>query len=540
MKASILSAAAVLSGHVVAKQAPSAPSLASRLQNISASIFPDLKAISLDIWNHPELGGNEHHAHDLVVDYFSNQRKGEWKVTPHAHGMATSWRLEFEHRPKGKGYSCGKPLPAVGFMAEYDALPEVGHACGHNQITLVGTAAASMVRRALIELDLPGRVVVVGTPDEEGTGGKLNLVQAGAFDGIDVWMMAHPSPTDMISPFKSVTDLKAEFRRDTHNEVVRETYNAMMAVKDLVAKGLPGTASTASAVVNVGVFAANVAQGHIALGINGTTLEKVQQTVASILDDTYHGVSFTAAPDAAVPGGVNLTVLGPGGHGSESDNNPLTLTIETFRALNAGPQGEKLSFYLPGNTTHSGLDVSFDVRTRYTVELSSVVDVIKAAVGSVSKAKILTGGHEGPLYESTTSHDHTPSVEVTPFIPDAFLEIAKQAELYGPNNGWFTSNKAPASTDASFVQGAVVDPKTYALLSADRAVFHPSYNICPPEMASCPYNHEPAFRELAGGEFGLGQAEIVSRALAELAVKLLSDKKAMKDATAIVGKKKHD
>ncbi|KAG7288164.1 hypothetical protein NEMBOFW57_007689 [Staphylotrichum longicolle] len=534
MKASILSAVAVLTGHVVAKPGPPPPSLASRLQNISASIFPDLKAISLDIWNHPELGGNEHHAHDLVVNYFSNQRKGEWKVTPHAHGMETSW-------PGASRYSCGKPLPAIGFMAEYDALPEVGHACGHNQITLVGTAAASMVRRALIELDLPGRVVVVGTPDEEGGGGKLNLVEAGAFDGIDIWMMAHPSATDVISPFKSVTDIKAQFRRDTHNEVIREAYSAMLAVKDLVAaNGLPGTASTASGVVNVGVFAANVAQGHIALGISGTTLEKVQETVASSLDDTYHGVSFTAVPDASVAGGVNLTVLGPGGHGSEGDNNPLTLTIETFRALNADAQGENLAFYLPGNTTSSGLDVTFDIRTRYTVELSSVVEAVKAAIGSVSKAVILTGGHEGPLSDSTTSHDHTPSLEVTSYLPDAFLEVTKQAELYGENNDWIVSDKAPASTDASFVQGAVVDPKTYELVSAARAVFHPSYNICPPEMASCPFNHEPAFRELAGAEFGLGQAEIMSRALAELAVKLLEGKKMMKDAVAIVGKKKHD
>lgn len=526
MKASILSAALALGGHALAKQPAPAnqPSLSSRIQSYSADIFPDLKAISLDIWNHPELGRSEHHAHDIIVDYFSNQRKGEWNVTAHAHGMETSWRLEFENKPKGTG--CGQKLPVIGFLAEYDALPEVGHACGHNQIVLVGMTAASLVRKAVIELGIAARVVVVGTPDEEGEAGKLDLLKAGAFDGVDVWLIAHPSPGNVLSPLNSRINVLSQFRRDSHNAVVREAYDALVAVRNLANAGLPGTASSVTPVEDVGMFASNVVQGHISLGISGSTLEKVQETVGSIFDSTYPGVTYTVTADASVPGGVNLTVLGPGGHASEATKSPLVLTIETFRALTTDAQeDEKLAFYLPGNTTCSALDVTFNLRSRYTADLDSVKDAVEAAVRTTSVAAILTD----TVY---------PSLELTPVLPELFLEVTKAPELYGPDNDWTVSKVAPASTDAAYLQNAVVDPATHALLSADKVVFHPSFGICDPSK-KCASNHEPAFRELAGTDYGLGRAEVVSRALAELSVKLLSDKKTMKDVTAIMKKKKN-
>jgi amidohydrolase len=81
--------------------------------------------------------------------------------------------------------------PTVAFLAEYDALPELGHACGHN---LIGTAAlgAGLAMKTVLP-ELAGTVQVIGTPAEEGGGGKVIMVEAGVFDGVDAAMMVHPS-----------------------------------------------------------------------------------------------------------------------------------------------------------------------------------------------------------------------------------------------------------------------------------------------------------------------------------------------------------
>jgi amidohydrolase len=85
--------------------------------------------------------------------------------------------------------------PTVAFLAEYDALPGLGHACGHNLIGTASVGAALAVQSVLPEL--AGTVQVIGTPGEEGGGGKVYLVDAGAFDGVDAAMMIHPSSRSM-------------------------------------------------------------------------------------------------------------------------------------------------------------------------------------------------------------------------------------------------------------------------------------------------------------------------------------------------------
>jgi amidohydrolase len=79
----------------------------------------------------------------------------------------------------------------VAILQEYDALAEIGHACGHNLIAMMGVAAAVGVRSAMDQL--PGRLAAIGTPAEEGGGGKVALLRAGGFDDVDVAMMIHPT-----------------------------------------------------------------------------------------------------------------------------------------------------------------------------------------------------------------------------------------------------------------------------------------------------------------------------------------------------------
>jgi amidohydrolase len=96
--------------------------------------------------------------------------------------------LETAFRAEVKG---GRPRPAVAILAEYDALPEIGHACGHNLICTAALGAG--IGLAAVREDLPGTAVVLGTPAEEGGGGKVIMLERGAFEGVDAAMMFHPA-----------------------------------------------------------------------------------------------------------------------------------------------------------------------------------------------------------------------------------------------------------------------------------------------------------------------------------------------------------
>lgn len=103
----------------------------------------ELYALSREIWSRPELGGDETHAHDTLVAYFS--REQTWTVESQ-YKMPTAFRATWG--PFG-GFGEGGPMLNVGFLCEYDALPGIGHACGHNLIAEVGVAAAVGLKDAL-------------------------------------------------------------------------------------------------------------------------------------------------------------------------------------------------------------------------------------------------------------------------------------------------------------------------------------------------------------------------------------------------------
>ncbi len=90
---------AILASFLALGQAADISNLSALLQQLSAAQYPQLQPIAADVWNHPEVGLSEHHAHDLVVDHF--RKEGIWKVTPHAYGMETAWTLDWDHHPIG-------------------------------------------------------------------------------------------------------------------------------------------------------------------------------------------------------------------------------------------------------------------------------------------------------------------------------------------------------------------------------------------------------------------------------------------------------
>jgi amidohydrolase len=143
----------------------------------------ELIAIADAIHANPEIAFEEYDAAELLS---STLEESAFTVERGVGGLDTAFVATLEG---------AKDRPRVAFLAEYDALPELGHACGHN---LIATAAlgAGLAMRAVIS-ELEGAVQVIGTPAEERGGGKVILVDAGVFDGVDAAMMVHPSNYNM-------------------------------------------------------------------------------------------------------------------------------------------------------------------------------------------------------------------------------------------------------------------------------------------------------------------------------------------------------
>ncbi|MBI3965012.1 MAG: M20 family metallopeptidase [Chloroflexi bacterium] len=144
----------------------------------------------------PEIGFEEVKASGWLAEALG---KAGYQVERDIAGMPTAFRATWENGSGG---------PCVAIMAEYDALPNVGHACGHNLIGTAALGAAIALKETLG--DIPGKVMVVGSPAEEiiGRGGKVPLVEQGYYGGADVAMMCHPSsrtaPDNMLPSLAAV------------------------------------------------------------------------------------------------------------------------------------------------------------------------------------------------------------------------------------------------------------------------------------------------------------------------------------------------
>ncbi|XP_020906470.1 peptidase M20 domain-containing protein 2 [Exaiptasia diaphana] len=160
----------------------------------------ELNEINRKIWGNPELLFEEKLAHQILTDYLDKQN---FEVSRHCT-METAFRAS----------SGGEQGPCIGVISEYDALPEVGHACGHNLIAESGVAAGLGIKAALEATNNKlGKVVVLGTPAEEGGGGKVIMNEKGCFKDIDFCMMVHPTPVDSTMPSVLANNtLKATFK----------------------------------------------------------------------------------------------------------------------------------------------------------------------------------------------------------------------------------------------------------------------------------------------------------------------------------------
>lgn len=130
------------------------------------------------MYDNPEIGNEEFETMKLLVNYLDSVG---FKTTS-GYVVPTGFLGE---------YDTGKPGPTIAVMCEYDALPEVGHGCGHNLIAGIGVATGEAVKAVIDQYG--GKLLVVGTPAEENFGGKVSMSEAGVFDDVDVALMVHPA-----------------------------------------------------------------------------------------------------------------------------------------------------------------------------------------------------------------------------------------------------------------------------------------------------------------------------------------------------------
>ncbi len=165
------------------------------------ALSEQLLGISHEIHSHPELAFEEHRACALLVETL---REAGLDVKPGAYGLETAFATEFEGAADGAS-SC------VALLAEYDALPEIGHSCGHNIIATASLGAGLALHQ--LAGRLPGRVRILGTPAEERGGGKELMARQGALDGVDAAMMVHPAGVNLIDmPSIAVSELEVRYR----------------------------------------------------------------------------------------------------------------------------------------------------------------------------------------------------------------------------------------------------------------------------------------------------------------------------------------
>ncbi|WHY96778.1 M20 family metallopeptidase [Peribacillus simplex] len=143
-----------------------------------------LRELALNIHAHPELSFQEYQAMKWLIEPLE---KAGFSIEKGVANLETSFRATWEGHHGG---------PTIAILAEYDALAGLGHGCGHNIIGTSAIGAALALKDA--HPDLPGKIVVLGTPAEEEGGGKILMVEDGIFDHVDVAMMCHPQKQSMV------------------------------------------------------------------------------------------------------------------------------------------------------------------------------------------------------------------------------------------------------------------------------------------------------------------------------------------------------
>lgn len=169
-----------------------------RISTLVDELAPELKALAHYIHENPEIGLKEYKARDAQAELLE---KYGFEVEQGICGYETAYKAVYKGKKSG---------PKIAMLAEYDALPGLGHGCGHNLIAMVGVGAGIAMRHLADEYG--GEIYVFGTPAEETMGGKVEMSRQGIFNDMDVAMMSHPMDFNGdCMPSMAIIGLRIEF-----------------------------------------------------------------------------------------------------------------------------------------------------------------------------------------------------------------------------------------------------------------------------------------------------------------------------------------
>ncbi len=257
----------------------------------------EMERVSLAIHARPELCFQEHHAVSVLTTWLAG---AGFAVQCPAGGLGTA----FVARHEG-----ARPGPTVAVVMEYDALPDLGHGCGHNLIGAGGALAAIVAAEAFPEH--PGTLLAVGTPAEEGGGGKIRLLEAGVFDGVDAALMFHPADRGLVARHGlAATSLGLRFHgRAAHAAKNPEDGRSALAAAqlflaavDAMRQFVPSTARLHAIITNGGAAPQVVpALAEARMLVRDLTDGSVADLVERVTD-AAHGVARAAGCTAEVYG----------------------------------------------------------------------------------------------------------------------------------------------------------------------------------------------------------------------------------------------
>jgi amidohydrolase len=369
-------------------QASDVGELAREARAHTERLRPELLSLSHAIHGAPELRFEEHAAAGRLRNVLSNHG---FDVEAGIGGLDTAFRAS---RTFGSGG------PTVAVFCEYDALPGLGHGCGHNIIASAGVGGALATAALLAERAGVGRLLVLGSPGEEGGGGKVKLIEAGVLDGVEAAVMTHPAGFDAVSRTNlGRLSLEAEFTgRASHASAAPEGgRNALdAATLLLVAIGL-----LRQQIKDGSRIHAKVAEGGQSINIIPERA-RVELFVRSIDSEYLRGRLLDAVRDcvrgAAIATGTTaqFTEVAPAYDPVLPNPVLADLAVEAFGALGrpiahgtgwSGPAGStdmgNVSQLLPALHPYVCAQPGIALHTR---------DFVGAAVGDGGDAAVLDGG----------------------------------------------------------------------------------------------------------------------------------------------------
>lgn len=304
-------------------------------------------ALSRDIHAHPELAFDERYAAERVA---SELESAGFAVTREAYGVDTSVEGVF-----------GSGEMRIVLCAEYDALPEIGHACGHNMIAAAAVGAGIGLSSVADELDL--QIVVLGTPAEEGGGGKIELLRQGAWEGAACSLMVHPlAQATEVSP--AVTTMQCIDRFDV--EFLGRPAHAVIA---------PEQAINAGAAATLAEVAMGLLRQHLVDGIRLSSFVAEAGTATNIIPDHSRISIELRSPVLAdivdakkrVLACMEGAAVATGCQWSQESSHPRYVTVAPDAALAAA---------WDENMARLGRPVTYEPITRPSTDMGNVSQVV--------------------------------------------------------------------------------------------------------------------------------------------------------------------